>query len=455
MRYKDKHQLAAEWQELLERTPLSLRQAVKILVERYCDYFADHFYSVMLEDPHASLFLSNDQVHERLNPSMRRWLNAMFAVEHVDFHALVEQQEKVGQVHARVDIPVNLVLNGARQLKQAFYQKINATLTAPLSPGDASVYVSDHIDMAMEIMSHAYSVANDRNARTEEAYKLFSLTQNIGDERERQRSALLNWENALMFAVAAQQETAMLPKLSKSEFGLWYFHKACHAFEGSPEIATISRHIRQVDHEWLAALDQNDMGQRLTALSDIRDAARTILMLLDDVLERASGLEAGRDSLTRLLNRKFLSVVLGREIEIARHSEKRFALLMVDIDHFKSINDTHGHDAGDNVLQQVASILDRSTRGGDYVFRMGGEEFLIVLVDTDQDGSRLFAERLRRAVAKEPMLANADTLLNVTVSVGVTLHDGHPDYQRAIQRADQALYQAKRGGRDRVVVKNA
>ena len=126
--------------------------------------------------------------------------------------------------------------------------------------------------------------------------------------------------------------------------------------------------------------------------------------------------------------------------------------VVADIDHFKAINDTHGHDAGDNVLQQVASILDRSTRGGDYVFRMGGEEFLIVLVDTDQDGSRLFAERLRHAVAKEPMLAAADTLLNVTVSVGVTLHDGHPDYQRSMQRADQALYQAKRSGRDRVVV---
>ena len=198
MRYKDKHQLAAEWQALLERTPKPLRQAVETLVEHYCQKFADHFYQVMLEDPHASLFLSNDQVAQRLNPSMRRWLKAMFAVEHADFESLVEQQEKVGQVHARIDIPVNLVLNGARQLKQAFYEQINATFKSPLSPGDASVYVSDHIDMAMEIMSHAYSVASDRNARTEEAYKLFSLTQSIGDERERQRSALLNWENALI-----------------------------------------------------------------------------------------------------------------------------------------------------------------------------------------------------------------------------------------------------------------
>lgn len=452
MRYKDKYQLAAEWQSLLERTPKPLRQAVETLVEQHCQNFANHFYSVMLEDPHASLFLSNDQVEQRLNPSMQRWLKAMFAVEHADFESLVEQQEKVGQVHARIEIPVNLVLNGARQLKQAFYEQINATLKSPLSPGDASVYVSDHIDMAMEIMSHAYSVASDRNARTEEAYKLFSLTQSIGDERERQRSALLNWENALMFAVAAQQNIATLPRLSNSDFGLWYFHKACHAFEGVPEIATISRHIQQVDREWLEVLLHEDSSQRLKALGEIRDAARTVLMLLDNVLERASGLDAGRDSLTRLLNRKFLSVVLSREIEIARHSEHSFALLMVDIDHFKSINDTHGHDAGDNVLQQVASLLDRSTRGGDYVFRMGGEEFLIVLVNTDLDGSRLFAERLRQSVAKEPMLAGADTLLNVTISVGVTLHDGHPDYHHSLQRADQALYQAKRSGRDRVVV---
>lgn len=452
MRYKDKHQLAAEWQTLLERTPRPLRQAVEALVEQHSSDFAEHFYTTMLKDPHASLFLSNEQVQQRLNPSMQRWLTAMFSVDHADFEALVDQQEKVGQVHARIDIPVNLVLNGSRQLKHAFYKQINATFKHPLSPGDASVYVSDHIDMAMEIMSHAYSVANDRNARTEEAYKLFSLTQSIGNEREKQRSALLNWENALMFAIAAQQGTGGLPKLATSEFGLWYFHKACHAFEGAPEIATISRHIQQVDNEWLSALSHDDAAQRLSALSAIRESIRTVVMLLDDVLERASGLDAGRDSLTRLLNRKFLSVVLSREIEMARHSEKCFALLMVDIDHFKSINDTHGHDAGDNVLQQVASILDRSTRGGDCVFRMGGEEFLIVLVNTDQDGSRLFAERLRQAVAKEPMLAGADTLLNITVSVGVTLHDGHPDYQRSLQRADQALYEAKRSGRNRVVV---
>ena len=125
---------------------------------------------------------------------------------------------------------------------------------------------------------------------------------------------------------------------------------------------------------------------------------------------------------------------------------------MLDMDNFKQVNDQHGHETGDKVLIAFVRSVHTSLRENDGFYRMGGEEFLIVLVNTDHDGSRLFAERLRQSVAKEPMLAGADTLLNVTISGGVTLHDGHPDYHHSLQRADQALYEAKRGGRDRVVV---
>lgn len=98
MRYKDKHQLAAEWQTLLECTHRPPRQAVERLGERHCGYFVDRFYSVMLEDPHASLFLSNDQVEQRLHPSMQRWLSTMFAVEHVDLVARgLSSRKKLGR----------------------------------------------------------------------------------------------------------------------------------------------------------------------------------------------------------------------------------------------------------------------------------------------------------------------------------------------------------------------
>ncbi len=452
MRHKDKSQLARDWQAQLQRTPVDVRQAVAALVAEHRAALADHFYTTMLDDPHANLFLSNEQVKQRLHPSMQRWLTSLFDVELDALDGLVDHQERVGEIHARVDIPVNLVLGGARHLKQALYREIARGLEDEVTRGHATIHVSDHIDMAMEVMSHAYSVASDRNARTEEAYRLFSLTQSLGSERERQRSALLDWENNLMYAVASRHLDEGLPRLASSEFGLWYHHKAAHAFEGAPEIQRISAAMARIDEQLLLELSSGDNDRQLTGLGDIRDASRSIQLLLNDLLERASGLEAGRDSLTRLLNRKFLPVVLNREIELARRSNKRFAVLMVDIDYFKTINDSHGHEAGDQVLQQMAGLLDRSTRGGDYVFRLGGEEFLIVLVDTDQEGSRLFAERLLQRVRQENFLLSGDTLINLTVSIGLTLHDGHPDQQRTLRRADEALYRAKHAGRDRVEI---
>ncbi|WP_355660840.1 diguanylate cyclase [Halomonas salifodinae] len=455
MHYQDYCQLVAGWQQLLGRFTDSLRRQVEAIVAANTEELANHFYATMLNDPHASLFLSNEQVKQRLHPSMQRWLISLFAVGNTEGEALeslIRQQEQIGQVHARVDIPVNLVLSGARHLKQRLYGFFAEQLADPALQGQAAIYASDNIDMAMEIMSHAYSLANDRNARTEEAYRLFSLTQNLGSERERQRAALLDWENNLMFAVAAAQDIEALPRLGASEFGLWYHHKAMHAFEGVQEVRAISDTIARIDQSLLPALAGEDRQQAMARLTEIREGTRSIHLLLNGLLERAAGLEAGRDALTKLLNRKFLPVVLNRELEMGRAAGKTFALLMVDIDHFKRINDTHGHEAGDQVLQQMAALLDRNTRGGDYLFRLGGEEFLIVVVDTDAERARLFAERLRRQVEAEDFLVAADTLIEVTVSLGLALHDGHPDYQRLMRSADEALYQAKHGGRNRLVI---
>lgn len=453
MQYKDYQQLTMGWSQLLSRFDMPLRETVAGLVAAHVSPLARSFYSTMMDDSHASLFLSHEQVKERLTPSMERWLATLFSPTLEDeLENLVRQQEQIGQVHARVDIPVNLVLGGARHLKQRLYSLFAECLDDPMLCGQASIYVSDNIDMAMEIMSHAYSVANDRNARTEEAYRLLSLTQNLGSERERQRAALLDWENSLMFAVASAQDLQSLPRLSASEFGLWYRHKAMHTFEGVNETHTINATIHEIDQTLLPELASGERNVAMASLERIREGSRSIRLLLNNLLERAAGLEAGRDTLTQLLNRKFLPVVLNRELAMSRAADKTFALLMIDIDHFKSINDTHGHDAGDHALQQMAALLDSNTRGGDYLFRLGGEEFMIVVVDTDLDHARLFAERLLGRIRREPFLVAADTLIDITVSAGLSLHDGHPDYQRLMARADQALYRAKQEGRDRLVV---
>jgi diguanylate cyclase len=144
--------------------------------------------------------------------------------------------------------------------------------------------------------------------------------------------------------------------------------------------------------------------------------------------------------------------VLRREIELAEKSAGSFAVLLLDLDHFKHINDAHGHESGDRALQHVAGILTQFTRGSDYVFRYGGEEFVVVLVAVDQRQALVIAEGLCRRIADSPVALADGQLLDVSSSIGVAMYDGHPDYERVMARADAAMYQAKKQGRNRVVL---
>jgi two-component system cell cycle response regulator len=139
-------------------------------------------------------------------------------------------------------------------------------------------------------------------------------------------------------------------------------------------------------------------------------------------------------------------------VEQAREGGRLLSLLFADVDNFKAINDGHGHDAGDNVLRELAHRLRRNIRNIDLVARVGGEEFVIVMPDTGMERALQVGERLRSAIASEPIRANSATQLRVTASVGIATFDGpHDSAEGLLKRADQALYVAKRGGRNRVV----
>ncbi len=158
------------------------------------------------------------------------------------------------------------------------------------------------------------------------------------------------------------------------------------------------------------------------------------------------------DGLTGLYNRRYFETHLETLMEKAVESRRPLGVIMVDIDHFKRINDTYGHDAGDDVLRQFARRLQASVRGIDLACRYGGEEFVIVMPDADIAVARTVGERLLTHIAGEPFLvSNGQRLIDVTVSVGVAeLQDG----DRAdliLKRADEALYRAKREGRNRVI----
>ena len=158
---------------------------------------------------------------------------------------------------------------------------------------------------------------------------------------------------------------------------------------------------------------------------------------------------ATEDPLTRLLNRRGLEDALYISMAQASRKGLSTAAVMLDIDHFKQVNDSFGHEVGDRVIQQVAAILERMSRASDVVARTGGEEFLLILPDTDLGAARVLAERIRLAIGESPMLIEGQRI-PITVSLGVAASAGDVDLDSLSQDADRAMYMAKRGGRNRV-----
>ncbi|MDE3114415.1 MAG: PleD family two-component system response regulator [Pseudomonadota bacterium] len=159
------------------------------------------------------------------------------------------------------------------------------------------------------------------------------------------------------------------------------------------------------------------------------------------------------DQLTGLHNRRYMSRHLDTLIASARKSSKPIAFLIMDIDFFKSVNDGYGHDIGDEVLREFAGRISANVRGIDLACRYGGEEFVVVMPDTDVAFACAVAERLRKSVETNAFVISRDPgKLNITVSIGIASSEGNSDSAEALlHRADQALYRAKREGRNRVI----
>ena len=160
-----------------------------------------------------------------------------------------------------------------------------------------------------------------------------------------------------------------------------------------------------------------------------------------------------QDPLTGLFNRRYLEQSLDREVHRAARSSRSISLAMLDIDHFKHFNDTFGHQAGDFLLREVAALLKARVRGGDLACRFGGEEFALVLAETDTDGARACIEKIREAVKHLALQFRGQSLGAVTVSAGIAAFPQQSENSEGlIHMADMALYRAKKEGRDRVVI---
>ncbi len=159
---------------------------------------------------------------------------------------------------------------------------------------------------------------------------------------------------------------------------------------------------------------------------------------------------AFKDPVTGINNRAALDATVDREVTLAQRHGNALSALMLDLDHFKRVNDSYGHLAGDRVLRAIAGRLIDCTRGGDVVYRYGGEEFVAILSNTDSGGACLLAERIRQAV-ESAEIRFEDISIPITVSIGVATLTREDSAASLLAKADQALYSAKAGGRNRIV----
>ncbi len=184
---------------------------------------------------------------------------------------------------------------------------------------------------------------------------------------------------------------------------------------------------------------------------DLLETKRALNALQEEMAE--TRLLLNEDALTGVLNRRGLEQTLSRELSRAHRNKSKFSLGMLDLDHFKKINDTYGHEAGDQMLVQFASLIKTVLRKSDAVVRYGGEEFTLLLPDTDTRGAYFVLGRLQQLMSRSPLIFEGKEI-NTTFSAGIAGLRQDENGQDLLRRADEALYIAKNNGRNQIKVAN-
>jgi diguanylate cyclase len=416
------------------------------------------FYSEMLGHPDVELFLDSEVIAERLPKVVTKWLAGLFDPRtEKEIAAYVKRQREIGRIHARLNIPMHLVVDGMRLVRREVNKRMIAADIERDILVQAIVLVDETLDHVMSLMNESYMNDLLQHERNLQSFKMQVPPLSLAMECERMRSFVYDWLNStvLLFYENDVPHIGQWTSLKRSEFGLWVIHKIPILVQ-EPKFETRLMHqVKSIDDAASKAAAERAKGigeQFISALHILKDYVSEATWSLSSLIDETLEMENGRDTLTRLFNRRFLPTVIQHETELSTKHETPFGILLFDIDHFKNVNDTHGHDAGDMVLRRFAEILAHNVRANDYVFRFGGEEFLVVLGDVVEKAALIIAEKARNTVADATFKIGSGKSLDITTSVGIAIHDGHPDYNRTIKRADDALYSAKHGGRNRSVI---
>lgn len=443
-----------EWTYLIENTTPKVRSLSASLARQYSTLLSQEFYKIVLAEPEVEAFLTNEQVEKNLKKSLALWIEYTLCSTTQNVDQLIAAQQHIGEVHSRIGIPVQIVDMGARILKKLIFPLISRMKCDPSEKTDLCRFIIVSIDLAIEVMSRLFIYADRNTSREDENYRIFALLENAEEEKGRQVANLLSWETDVIYKIMIDSNIESVRPISRVDFGLWFNHRGRHFFSGIPECGYIAKILQELD-ELVFSTQSTPKAlvrrqQKVSLVLKVRNLLSQIRTYLKTLFNEVSRHEVGMDALTRLLNRRFLPTIFKREISHASRNGTSLSVMVIDVDKFKQFNDTYGHHVGDEILRKVSQVFYNNVRSNDYVFRYGGDEFLILLTEASEQETRLIAERIRSIVNRLTIKAPDGQFIVPSLSIGVAMFSGHPDYERVIQAADEALYRAKGLGRNQV-----
>lgn len=432
----DLNLLEVEIEKIYQATSPIARERLFDVVRLKRKALVKQFYDVMMTYPQADLFLANDLVHDRLNAEMEKWLMELFSASSKSGEGICRRQLEVGAVHARIKVPISMVMRGFREIKRAIMLDLVEARNTPADLAMAANLLTALLDVALAMMTTAYFRFTERVTRTDEALRLYSMAQDLAAERERQRAALLDWAHHLFFEVQLPGRGNSLVSLGESDFGLWFAHRAQVIFGQTDEYETIVDSIARCD-DAVDKVNSEVQMDRVPAIRAIKAEVDKINALLAIIFESAIGINSARDPLTKLLSRQFLLPAVSREIGLTQAGKPAFSLVTFLLSTAQARRNDINQQGWDEVLLRSAQIIISASRSSDSAFRLGDKTFLVLRVESGLEAARQFADEVANRLRSTHLNIEGNSFHGLDVTYSITEHDGHPDPRHIIKLAEQ------------------
>lgn len=424
-----------------------LAQLQDALVPAYPS-IVENFYSELLVDDNAHQFLDNEVVETRLTHELERWMTFTLSPKtEQEAQTAVEIQRHVGEVHARINVPMMIVDGAMMMVKNGCFRALLAGLQQREDIYEAVLLVNAILESSLSLINEAFMQGLVENERNAQSFRTNISSHELVLEVERVRTDLFNWLSETTLDLMSGNRVRP-GTLTHADFALWITHKldlVCDQLDTCEKVKLLLKDAEQ------ALAEEQDKDPRALCIT-LNKLVNDIAWQLSEIARTVSQMTERVDPLTQVIDRKYLSPVIQKETRLVLMGQEPYAVIMMDIDHFKAINDQHGHHAGDTVLAQVGGLLRKTSRISDYCFRYGGEEFMILLPECDVQQAWKIAEDTRHTINNTIISLEDHQTLRLTASFGIAQFTGHPDYMQTIKAADQALYQAKRQGRNQSII---